>query len=437
MDRLDVIQLTCPTDGHSTLTVDTHHDSPWANVIMSAEGSRKPQVVVVGGQFAGRRAAKLLRRGGRFGVTLVDAKSFWEYTPGALRCLVEPRATRRLLQPHPPGTVNATAVAFEKTKTQEGDAVKGVKLNDGSNLRADYVVLATGSSYVSPIKAASDKPCSVEDRKKIIMAAHKKLASAPSVLIVGGGTVGVELAAEIVGVWGKSKNVTIITPHSRLLERMPPRAGMLAQRWLTKKGVRVILNDRIEDWGGSKTGGDPALKPSGGTWKLQTRGGEELHASLVYPCIGGAPAAGPADKSTLGSRGEVNVDDSFRVEGLRNVFAVGDCAGTAEEKTAFTADLNATAVAHNIRAAHNGKRVKEYPKVCGAQSVPSIAVVSLYKWSAVMQFNKLVFGGPVPALVKWFIETMQVHAAKETPVLTELWDVVEQTNVFLGGFMFK
>ena len=54
------------------------------------------------------------------------------------------------------------------------------------NLRADYVVLATGSSYVSPIKAASDKPCSVEDRKKIIMAAHKKLASAPSVLIVGG-----------------------------------------------------------------------------------------------------------------------------------------------------------------------------------------------------------------------------------------------------------
>ena len=131
------------------------------------------------------------------------------------------------------------------------------------------------------------------------------------------------------------------------------------------------------------------------------------------------------------------MDGSFRVEGLRNVFAVGDCAGTAEEKTAFTADLNATAVAHNIRAEHNGKRVKDYPKVCGTQSVPSIAVVSLYKWSAVMQFNKLVFGGPVPALVKWFIETMQVHAAKETPVLTELWDAVEQTNVFLGGFLFK
>ena len=96
---------------------------------MSAEGSRKPQVVVVGGQFAGRRAAKLLRRGGKFGVTLVDAKSFWEYTPGALRCLVEPRATRRLLQPHPPGTVNATAVGFETAKTQEGDTVKSVKLN--------------------------------------------------------------------------------------------------------------------------------------------------------------------------------------------------------------------------------------------------------------------------------------------------------------------
>ena len=99
--RLDVIQLTCPTDGHSTLTVDTHHDSPWANVIMSAEGSRKPQVVVVGGQFAGRRAAKLLRRGGDR-CHARRREKLLEYTPGALRCLVEPRATRRLLQPHPP-----------------------------------------------------------------------------------------------------------------------------------------------------------------------------------------------------------------------------------------------------------------------------------------------------------------------------------------------
>ena len=47
--------------------------------------------------------------------------------------------------------------------------------------------------------------------------------------------------------------------HSRLLERMPPRAGMLAQRWLTKKGGASFsaIDRRL---GGSKTGGDPALK---------------------------------------------------------------------------------------------------------------------------------------------------------------------------------
>ena len=42
--------------------------------------SGKPKVVIVGGQFAGRRAARLLgglHGDGQFDVTMVDAKGFW------------------------------------------------------------------------------------------------------------------------------------------------------------------------------------------------------------------------------------------------------------------------------------------------------------------------------------------------------------------------
>ena len=333
----------------------------------------------MGGQFAGRRAARMLSEG-EFEVTLVDAKGFWEYTPGALRCLVEPAAARRLVQPQPAGTLTAAAVSLEVV---EDGSVKSVELSDGSRVPADFVVLATGSTYVAPIKADHVKPSCAEQRREEITAAHRVLESAPSVLIVGGGTVGVELAAEIVGVWGRTKAVTLVASQGRLLERMPPRAGKLAANWLRKKGVNVILNDRIEDWGGCPESAEPEPPPSGGKWTLRTKLGQELHAALVYRCVGGRPCAGPVSPtsapSALGPRGEVHVTRSLQVEGLRNVFAVGDCAGTTEEKTAFSADLNATAVALNIRALHRGKPARNYPEVVrGTDRVPAIVCVSLY-----------------------------------------------------------
>ena len=117
-------------------------------------------MVVVGGQFAGRRASRMLRRGGRIHVTLVDSKGFWEYTPGALRCLVEPKSARKMVQAQPRGTVRATAVGLESAGSDT--TVTGVKLNDGSSLPADHVVIATGSSYPNPIKATHDVASSPE-----------------------------------------------------------------------------------------------------------------------------------------------------------------------------------------------------------------------------------------------------------------------------------
>ena len=394
-------------------------------------------MVVVGGQFAGRRASRMLRRGGRIHVTLVDSKGFWEYTPGALRCLVEPKSALKMVQAQPRGTVRATAVGLESAGSDT--TVTGVKLNDGSSLPADHVVIATGSSYPNPIKAPHDVASSPEERRAQIEAAHVTLVSAKSVVIVGGGTVGVELAAEIAGKWGRHKEVTLITPHDRLLERMPPRAGKLALRWLEKKGVWVILNDRVEDWGGAPK--DVAtLRPGGGDWKLRTEQGRELRASLVYPCSGGRSLPGPLETRGVGKNGNVRVDlaNGLRVEGFDNVYAAGDCCGTNEEKNAFTADLNATAVARGILASYRRKPVAlSYPRsVCGRNTTPKIAVVSLHKRNAVMQFNSLVLGGPLPAFVKGMIEFFQVHSALGTPGMTFVWDALESTNVFFGRFLF-
>ena len=71
--------------------------------------------------------------------------------------------------------------------------------------------------------------------------------------------------------------------------------------------------------------------------------------------------------------------------------------------------------------------------MCDSDLVPRIAVVSLHKWNAVMQFNGLVLGGAFPAFVKWFIEAMQISSAAGVLGATALWDAVEALNVFLAA----
>merc|ERR1719454_26003 len=53
---------------------------------MTKTGKRR--VLIIGGQFAGSFVAKDLKK--HFNCTVVDAKEFFEYTPGVLRAYVKP-----------------------------------------------------------------------------------------------------------------------------------------------------------------------------------------------------------------------------------------------------------------------------------------------------------------------------------------------------------
>jgi NADH dehydrogenase FAD-containing subunit len=70
-------------------------------------------------------------------------------------------------------------------------------------LPCTYLIVCTGSSYAPPIKAATQADAStlaelrLSGRLASLRAAALRCKEASSVLIVGGGTVGVELAAEV------------------------------------------------------------------------------------------------------------------------------------------------------------------------------------------------------------------------------------------------
>ncbi|KAI7835805.1 hypothetical protein COHA_010295 [Chlorella ohadii] len=304
----------------------------------------RPRVVVVGAGFAGLAAARELSKTHAYEVTVVDPKDYFCYVPAA--------------------PVNFV----------EGESASG------ETLAFDYALLATGSVYASGVKPPADVLLTRTQRLKQFADIRAKIDKAASVLIVGGGPVGVEVAAEILHRF-PAKKVRLVCAHSTLLDRMDPQAKEFAAKWLHQNGVEVVTGMRISDWGGL-TDGNPAAAT------LTTTKGEKISADLVFKCVGVRPAtalyaASLQGPGQLSRSGAIAVEPTLQVVGWQNVFAVGDCNTVKEEKTAALAGVAARVAAQNIVLLDAGKELQRYPE-------------------CVMQMGSNVQAGTAPARFKAF-----------------------------------
>lgn len=88
-----------------------------------------------------------------------------------------------------------------------------VKLQDGTMLPYDYLVIAIGSNYPNSLKP--ENAFTSIERQAQIVAKHRELDASELVTIVGAGLVGVELAAEVVVRYGTNKKCRLITRYGK------------------------------------------------------------------------------------------------------------------------------------------------------------------------------------------------------------------------------
>lgn len=150
-----------------------------------------------------------------------------------------------------------------------------------------------------------------------LVAENEKIKAADSILIVGGGPVGVELAAEI-AVDFPEKKVTLVHNGSRLLEFIGPKAADKTLEWLKSRNVEVKLMQSV----------DLSDNTSDGNKTYFTSSGETIKADCHFLCTGKPPASEWLRETYLKDRmdnlGRLKVDENLRVKGHRNIFAVGD-----------------------------------------------------------------------------------------------------------------
>jgi len=305
-----------------------------------------PRVVIVGGGFAGLRAAKALRHA-PVHITLIDRSNHHTFQP-----LLYQVATASLSPADISAPIRSVVGSQANTEVLLSEvtgvdvAAHVVYLNDlaGNNNRAipyDYLVLATGAheSYFGHDEWAAYAPGlkSIEDatsiRRTILLAfeaAETEASMDPerarallTFVVIGGGPTGVELAGAIAEIARKSlvrdfrhinpasARILLVEAAPRILGAFPEALARKATARLRKLGVEVQTNTRVEcvDAGGVQTN-DTYLAAETMIW-----------AAGVLASPAGAWLGVETDRA-----GRVLVRGDLSVPGHPEIFVLGDTA---------------------------------------------------------------------------------------------------------------
>jgi NADH dehydrogenase FAD-containing subunit len=301
----------------------------------------KPTVVVVGGGYGGVAVAKALDETSH--VVLVEPKDAFMHNIAALRALVDPSWLPSIFLPYGRLLTNGRVVRDRAVAVEPHRVVTA----SGEEIAADYVVLATGSRYPFPAKTDLVDTHHAQEQ---VRQAHRALAQADRVLLVGAGPVGIELAGEIRHVWPEKSIVLLDVADEILGGPYKPELKAELRRQLIDARVELILGSPLRQ--------APPTQPGElGTFTVTTEAGTDVVADIWFRCYGVVPNSDYLGDALLPARradGFIEVGPTLQVVGQTTVFALGDIS-TADSKMAGYAGHQAVIVTNNINALAQGR----------------------------------------------------------------------------------
>jgi NADPH-dependent 2,4-dienoyl-CoA reductase/sulfur reductase-like enzyme len=191
-------------------------------------------------------------------------------------------------------------------------AARTVSLDDGSSLRYDRLLIATGSSPASPpipgIHAAGVHPCwTLQDARAIALLATQ----GARVLQMGAGFIGCIIMEALAA---RGVKLTVVEMGDRMVPRMMgPTAGGMIKDWCEKQGVRVFTGTRVE------------TIETHAPLRVRLSNGQQLECDLVISATGVKPNIGFLEQSGVKCLLGVLTDEHMQTT-VPGVYAAGDCA---------------------------------------------------------------------------------------------------------------
>lgn len=275
------------------------------------------RIVVVGNGIAGLTACDSLRAAGFDGeLTVIGAERHQPYSRPALsKALLHGTEGNGIdaLQAHelPEPGHGAIELLGVSAKGLDVDA-RLVRLDGGDALPYDGLVIASGSRAKRLAAGADGHGSTWELTLRTIDDAimlKERLASRPSVVVIGGGPLGMEVAS---GCLHLGCDVTLVADAKPLTRQLGDHLAEVFTSAAIRRGVRVVA------------GGKARLMDSDDGARVALADGTELSADLVVTAIGDEPNTGWLAGTPLLVDGGLRVDSRGRLR--PDIVAAGDVA---------------------------------------------------------------------------------------------------------------
>ena len=184
---------------------------------------------------------------------------------------------------------------------------------DGEKIEADYIIIASGSEPVSL------KIPGIDSNGVIDSTGALSLEELPeSMIIIGGGVIGIEFASMFASVGVKC---TIVEALPYILPPIDKEIVESVRIDLEQRGIEVLVNTKVK-----------AVIEENGKLRVQVdRNGEDgfITGDKSVVAVGRRPKTDAKELERVGvktERGRIVTDDRFRTS-VPSIFAIGDCNG--------------------------------------------------------------------------------------------------------------
>ncbi len=186
-----------------------------------------------------------------------------------------------------------------------------VRLSDGSSLTYDKLLLATGSLPRKLPMPGLGGRCVYLRTFNDALAIRAHLSAGNRVAIIGGGFIGLELAASARKL---GATVTVLEAQPRILMRgVPAEIAEIIHKAHEAEGVRVLTGQGIT-----------AIADDGAKVRITLADGHEVVSDIAVIGIGAVPVTALAAEAGLTIDNGIAVDGTLRTDDP-DIFAAGDC----------------------------------------------------------------------------------------------------------------
>ena len=402
----------------------------------AANGGSTPRVVIVGGGFAGLNAARALKNA-PVEITLIDRRVEHLFQPLLYQVATASLTPSDIAVPIKnllKGQKNAKVLLDEAVSVDL--AAKRVELKRAAAVTYDFLVLAAGAShsYFGKDEWAEFAPGmkSIDDalaiQRRVLSALERSgQAATPAerqalrtILIVGGGPTGVELAGGLIEVVrsklgddAEGARVLLVEALPRILPMFPETLSQSAKEQLEAMGVEVLNNKMV------------TLIEEG----VVHLGEETIAAGTIIWSAG--VAANPIGRTLglpVGRGGHVSITETLNLAENPEVFVIGDMSSLMQADGRPLPGIAPVAMQQGDWAGKNIARV-----VTGEVALPFVyknqgSMATIGKNKAIAQIGDRQFTG-APAWMMW----NAVHIGKMTGVRNRITVAYRWLVTYLTG----